>query len=46
LPDSTAARTEIDSLFTSNNYSMQRLATAPYVLYLQPAHEGLGENRS
>jgi hypothetical protein len=46
LPDSAAARTEIDSLFTSNNYSMQRLATAPYVVYLQPSPEGLGENRS
>jgi hypothetical protein len=46
LPDSAASRTEIGSLFTTNNYSMQRLATAPYVVYLQPPREGLGENRS
>ena len=46
LPDDAASRAEIDSLFTSNNYSAQRLATAPYVLYQRPAREGPGEKIS
>jgi hypothetical protein len=34
LPNRSASRADIQDLLTSNHYSMRRLSTAPYVLYL------------
>lgn len=43
LPDRAASRAEIKDLLTGNNYALQRLSTAPYVLYV---FEGSEKNKS